>query len=358
MRGWIALLVAGAGCDQLFDIPRYSSNAGGYRKTITIQNPGPAISDFAVNVQLSGDADLAAHARSDGGDLVFGDDTAVYDSEIVHYDAGSLDAWVRVPTIAAAPARTTFFIAYGGALRSSSPTATWASPFVAAWHLADPDTMLRDSGPNLNRLVPGAATSGTWNDPRHEPGVAGAGRRFDGSAQLYCNTDANGDFELGIRSFSYSEWVRVDAGSTLGVTLHKGGDSAPQRGFDLEVTPTSANANLADGARQILVTGNEPTLDTAWTQLAVVVDRDHGIVTLLVNGSSNTQGLGSLGSVSEPTTPVCLTTNDGASSFSYHGAIDEPRIYDRAMPATWFALEYSNLTQRDQFLTIGPEQPR
>src|SRR5262249_14245228 len=155
------------------------------------------------------DADLAAHARSDGGDLVFGDPAAPYDDEIVSYSNGSLEAWVRIPHIDAAPATTTFDFSYGDALHAPTPGAGWQSPVVAAWHVSDTDLMVRDSAIAAHNLV-AANVTGTWTPPSSVQGVVGGARHFDGTGQIMCGADADGSLEFDLASLSWSEWVRVD----------------------------------------------------------------------------------------------------------------------------------------------------
>src|SRR5215470_5159291 len=136
------VVVACAGCGRVgFDI---APAANGYRKAIAVRYAGATLTNFPVSVVLAGDGDLAAHARADGGDVQFEGASGRLDCEVVSYDAGSLEAWVRVPAIATGD--TTFYVTYGGAPRAGDPAATWASDtFAGVWHLAESGTTARDS---------------------------------------------------------------------------------------------------------------------------------------------------------------------------------------------------------------------
>ena len=86
--------------------------------------------DFPVLVSRSGDADLAAHARPDGFDILFtdGDGTTKLSHQIESYDgAGNLVAWVKVPLLPTG-ADKLIFMYYGNpsSANQQSVNATWS----------------------------------------------------------------------------------------------------------------------------------------------------------------------------------------------------------------------------------------
>ena len=81
------------------------SNSWAYRKTITVnsaQVPSTQ-TNFPMLVSLPSDADLAAHALSNGYDIVFTDSSGTsvlnYERELFNPSTGQLIAWVNVPSL-------------------------------------------------------------------------------------------------------------------------------------------------------------------------------------------------------------------------------------------------------------------
>ena len=110
-----------------------------YSKTITI-NTGQVPStqtNFPLLVSLSGDADLMSHAQSDGSDIYFTDESgnSQYDYEIENYDgtAGTLVAWVNVPSLSDGTSLKIWYGGSGGA--SNNPNSVWDSHFKGVWHM-------------------------------------------------------------------------------------------------------------------------------------------------------------------------------------------------------------------------------
>ncbi|MFN0252637.1 MAG: DUF2341 domain-containing protein [Kofleriaceae bacterium] len=79
-----------------------------------------------------------ARAAIDGRDLRFTDRTGMLAHEIERWDPSDTSIiWVRVPVLAAAPARTPLSMHYGNSMVTGiSPEATWSSDHVAVYHFA------------------------------------------------------------------------------------------------------------------------------------------------------------------------------------------------------------------------------
>ena len=125
-----------------------------YRKAITIDDTKVSpcssnITDFPVLISITGDANLktvanGGHvANSNGYDIVFraSNGLTALDHEVESYDgtAGTLVAWVKVPTLSYT-ADTTIYIYYGNSGISSdqsNPTGVWDANFKGVWHLKE-----------------------------------------------------------------------------------------------------------------------------------------------------------------------------------------------------------------------------
>ena len=114
-----------------------------YRKAILVDHTKVVgdLVDFPVLISRSGDADLAAHARADGFDILFTDEdgTTKLSHQREAYDgAGNLVAWVKVPLLPTG-ADKTIFMYYDNPLSpdQQSVNATWTNGYRAVWHLSE-----------------------------------------------------------------------------------------------------------------------------------------------------------------------------------------------------------------------------
>ena len=104
-----------------------------YRKKITIDNTKVSgstnFTDFPIAIIESADSGLSAYAQSDGDDIIFTDHAGrKLDHEIESYSAGTLAAWVKVPTLLATE-NTVIYMYYGNPSVSAqeNPGAVWNS---------------------------------------------------------------------------------------------------------------------------------------------------------------------------------------------------------------------------------------
>jgi hypothetical protein len=349
VRAAAALIPLVAGCDyvlHLDDIHPLAAPAS-YRKAITItQATGATLADVPVSVTLANDPGLAAHARSDGSDILFDDGTSELATEVVAYDAGTLDAWVRLPMLPSGT--TTIYLGYGGATRTSAPTAAWPPAFVGVWHLAEADSSTRDSTSHGHSL---AAVN---TAPPTVAGIAGAARSFGPLSQEMCATDLDGSLDPALGSFSYSVWVFAELSlGQFDSPLYHGGGSPGDPGYDLELGLGPWDASLSDGTvTQQLQLMSEVVRQ--WTHLVVVVDRGQTLGITFRDGSPvDSVGLSVPGALSG-SAPICIGGAGGNDPF--HGAIDEVRVLLGAESPAQIAFEYANLARRDQVIAVGAEE--
>lgn len=327
-----------------------------YRKPIAIQRPGTqALQDFPLGIVLASDADLAAHARADGTDIVLtaADATTRLDVELVAFSAsGALELWARVPTLPAGA--STLYVYYGGAPADTDPAAVFPTArFKGVWHLSDANAGAAvDSTPAHHTLTSAGAAV-----PASSPGIAGTGRVHDGVDDALAIADpADGSLDVGTASFSYSAWIRsTGTVADFDQPFYKGGTSTAFPGYCL----MTGNYNpwigkLHDGTSFVEIPLTQTTTTGQWLHLAIVVDRAAGQGRGYVNGVMTSAVDVTLGSLA---TPRELSLGVGSGGAKYRGMIDETRIYTGALTADWIATEHANLAVPG-FLTPGAEQAR
>jgi hypothetical protein len=293
---------------------------------------------------IAGDRDLMAHATGTG--FAFTTATgAALDSEVVAADpaSGALEAWVRLPTLA--PGVNTIVLEYGGPNPATSAAATW-SRFAGVWHM----TGTRRESDRTDR---GSDLEPTDTNPAFVPGIIGDSRSFNGTTDQLCGpapVPGTDPLSFDTASFAYSVWVNVTANvDDYDQVLYKGGASAGDPGYDLELGAFNWAASISDGAATTQMGLTVPT-GPSWVHLATVIDREQGIAFSYTNGvasdSTSLLGVGGIASA----LPICVSGHH-----PFNGAIDELRILNIAPPAAWFATEYANVIDRAGFLEIGAE---
>jgi Concanavalin A-like lectin/glucanases superfamily len=327
-----------------------------YRKGVVVTRPGTqALQDFPVGIVFGSDADLAAHARPDGRDIVVttGDAMTRLDSELVAFsNTGALELWARVPTLPAGA--TTLFVYYGGAATTTNPATVFPTArFKGVWHLSDANpAAAADSTPANHTLASAGAAV-----PASISGVAGSARSHDGIDDALAIPDpVDGSLDVGTTSFSYSTWIKSTATvDDFDNPFFKGGTSTSNPGYCI----MTGNYNpwigkLHDGTSFVEVNLSPTTTLGAWLHLVVVVDRSVSPAKGrgYVNGAMVSQIDVTLGSLS---TNRGLSLGAGSGGSLYHGLIDETRIYASALTADWIATEYANLTASG-FLGRGPQE--
>ncbi len=318
-----------------------------YRKPIAI-TPGATLTDFRVGVFVAADAELAAGARADARDLAFtaADGTTALPFEVESYGAGTLVAWVRVPTLGPS---TQIYLYYGGpALDLQDPAATWASD-LAVWHLGD-------SGPAKDSTSHGHVlqTPPTSAVPTTVPGIAGFARMFDASTLLVVTDPPDGSLDMGSGSFSISLWVlKTTSANQFDMPLYKGGASGPNPGYDIEIGSQAWRIDISDGSTGKLAIFSPTPLYGTWKHLVGVCDRGVNQLSAYVDGALQNQiDISSIGSIDSP-----LDLEVGHSTYPIAGIVDEIRIYDHALTPEWIAAEHANLATPAAFVSVGPEEP-
>jgi len=159
--------------------------------------------------------------------------------------------------------------------------------------------------------------------------------------------------DFGLDSFTFGLWVAVEhAVGRWDIPLYKGGSTASNAGYDMELGLSSWRAAVSDG--RTLYDGEfgvDPAFNGRWAHLIAVVDRSSEELRLYADGAEvDVIDITGLGSVDNN-----RSARLGVADYPILGRIDELRLYRRAVTVDEIALEHANL-MTPGFLSIGAEE--
>jgi hypothetical protein len=342
--------------------PGASLPDGIYRKSISLNPEGLTedLSDFVVAVVLEDDTDLAARAQPDASDIHFTSPSGQrleFEIEEFATASGKLVAWVKVPTLSMTEPNS-IYLYYGENSVTHDSMPTWSGGFAGVWHFSeDPTVPMPSFSDSVTATFP--ATAEGSRRPSQASGIAGPCLSFDGiDDNLDIEGSGDSGLDFGTASFSYSTWVFVsDVVGSFDMPWWKGGASAGQGGYDIELGTNNWTAYVSDGGGNgddIVGAnfGNLVDFVNRWVHLVVVVNREAGELRVFADGMRKaTRALGTLGS---------LSTSNAASisrpAYIFRGRIDETRVYRLPLSDSWVRTVHANLSAPATFLTLGPEE--
>jgi hypothetical protein len=318
-------------------------------KTITIgANVTGTHTDFPLWVALT-DADIAARARSDGTDIHFVAGTTPLAYEIQHWSKndGRLEAWVRLPSLAAG---TTLAVRYGdiAAAHAANPAQTFAA-YNAVWHFDDP----------LNNATI-ADAHGTTNGT----GV-NLGPSDSVTAQLGRGIDFNDDNEqitftnplTANTPHTISAWVNqaTSLSNDALIALGPGGTMNQARWLHTRFNgPEIAVGFYANDWTAV----NYDITGDGWVMIAWVYEGSNRMSRMYINGAlvagpfqhgSNVNTTGTEGMIGNA--PIAYGTDMGINA-----TLDEVRIINVVHSPAWIAAEYANQMAPGTFYSVSAEQ--
>ena len=275
-----------------------------------------------------------------------------FETESYNSSTGALVDWVNVPTMQAGQI---IYVCYGNSsvtTDQSNPSSTWNSNYVGVWHLPNGTTL------SANNSVSGVA--GTINGP-----VAATTGQIDGGGQWGGHTtDAiTTDVTTNNIQRSYSIWTYETGygGGNLGRIFDKRVSSA-----QTEQLYTSSAATTLGYTRNWTSAGVEwdipvPSFN-AWHYVVVTYDDSSAsnVPTFYVDGVAQTI----TATVDTPPSGTPITDTDNyvlgnrANDYArnWGGSLDEFRIANTILPASWVKTEYDNQSAPGTFYTMGSEQ--
>lgn len=340
---------SGSGSDAHIDAPIDTPAPTLREKSITIASSvTAALPDFPLWVSLT-DADIASRARSDGSDIYFVAGTTPLDYQIQSWtkSSGKLDAWVRVPSLAAG---TVIKVRYGDVTMATAPNAPGTfTGYNAVWHFDD----------QLNNATI-ADARGTTNGTGTNLGPSDSV-----TAQLGKGIDFNDDTEqitftnplTGATPHTISAWVNQGATTSNDclIALGPGGTTNEARWLHTRFNGAEMAAGFYNNDWTSV---NYDITGDGWVLVHWVFEGTNRMTRIYVNGAQvagpfqlgnniNTQGTeGMIGNA-----PASYGVNMGINA-----TLDEVRISNVVRSAAWIAAEYANQSSPSTFYTVGTEQ--
>lgn len=354
--------------------------AFGFYRTLTIDHTkcgSSSSSSFPVLVKITGATSVKTVGNSGrinntgtqtggvGGtipyDLVFSSDSAgssKYPWEVEFYDgtAGTLVAWVQVPTVSNV-SDIVFYMAYGDAAvnaqqntSSFSPANVWDTNYKGVWHLTNGSSLASptlDSTSNVN--------SGTLSAT---PPTATTGQ-IDGGAAFVAASSMDirpGAVILDSDAFTYSAWIKTPASNT-GPDFGRG-----LTNWNVAIIPNAGSTVLfavvlsSGGAAQFNCNGTTTLAQSTWYYIAGVLTVGADI-RVYVNGIRETTTTATKTGLRA--SPEGLLFGNSTSGFGT-GTLDEVRISKSIRGPDWILTEYNDQNTPGNigtpgFITFGAE---
>jgi hypothetical protein len=344
----------------IIDTPTIDSTSpgNGFRKAITVQRNMVAgdVTDFPVWIDLTSDADLAAHARPDHSDVYFTDVTgAPIPYEITGWSSqtGKLQAWVRSAHLTPSmmtPDPNVTYVRFGGptAPMASNGAAVFDNSFKAVWHLDD------TTGADSTGTAPGTLAG--------VPPAAGMGQL--GSALVFSDVTS---------AITFTNPLTGGGPSTMSAWVNETPKGAGVYSYAIVIIGT-ANQNdarwfyslfggggdsIAGGLYLDDDTPNGKVVPTGtWHKLDWVLDGGNVSHLYIDAAQADMKQLGtpttaaSTGVIANAPTPITDWAGPNGT-MAFAGSLDEVRIANTDRSLNWLKIEYANQHKPSTFYMVG-----
>jgi len=321
-----------------------------YRKEITINHSkvNATLTDFPALISLNSDADLANNAQDDGDDIAFTDlDGGQFAHEIEYFnnDTGELLAWVKIPYLYDS-VNTVLYMYYGNPIcdNMQNPEEVWSPNFVMVQHLQEISGTHNDSTSYGNDGLP----QGTLNQ--------NAAGKIDGADELdgrndYIELAHNESLKL-TNAISVEVWAKADTFSSWRTIAAKD-ELCTFSEWWFGYTDLNKLDFKFNGQNGININSNTIITDSDWHHLVGVYNGTH--IYVFVDGVLDCSPLSYSNIVNN-----VGTLNIGYTKFwnccHFNGLIDEVRILNVSIDASWVATEYNNQNDPSTFHSVGSQE--
>lgn len=204
---------------------------------------------------------------------------------------------------------------------------------VGYWKMDETAANSCSGGANDNCDSSGNGNDGAWSGGATTAAAKFArGTTFDGTDDYVDFGDpSSGVLDPGSGSFTYSLWVKPTTNiGSFDMPLNKGGASAGDAGYDIELGSSTWNADISDGTTQVLSDFTFSGTTGEWHLLTAVIDRSSQKFNLYMDGAQvDSDSIAALGAINGVRN--LRVGADYNSTFDYNGLVDEVRIYNRAL---------------------------
>lgn len=319
-----------------------------YRKKITIDNTQVgnsstgSLTDFPVLILIDADNDLSDNIQNANGyDINFTDlADANLDFEVVSYSSGTLEAWVRIPTLSKGT-DTEIYLYYGKSGVSTDPSeeSTWSgSYFDIVMHMGN----LTESSGQYTETITDLSGSG-GGPTANSNGIVGADYSYDGtnnSIQFPHNASINATTEMSF--YFWASWAAT-GGDIYPDLFTKGGDYDDFSSWfwddgrlSFYTDPDELNSAVGAVSRGSTV------------HVACVFS--NGRKKIYLNGDSvNTATYTTL-----PNSTLALFM--GTTEWEFAGNIDELRYGLSEFDSDWIKTVYNNENSPSSFISLSAEE--
>jgi len=340
------------------DIEKFAwwNSSWNYKKNITIDHRqvDENLYGFPVLVNIT-DADLSAHAQSDGDDLVFVgyNNVTILPHEIEYYNNtnGRLVAWVNLTNISSS-INTTFYMYYGnsGASSQQDNEGTWDQYYVGVWHCQNLTGNLWDSTGNMND----GAVNG--NPTYNQSGLFGRAILMDANSEYFQVTNtASMDFSDNITVYAVYQQIADTDESDYIITTRSG-----EKGFWIRVAHEGSDGRFefatGNSSLQAVQTSNTYTSTSEWYHSIGTYNRSAAnerriwIKSFEQTLNSDVNEFGNSNS-------DWYIGNYLGSSYSMDGYLEELRVSSVVRSDAWITATYNMMVNSSSggFLTYGSE---
>jgi hypothetical protein len=345
----------------------------GYRRQITISDSMTPVSptctadlsDFPVLISLSGDwlkttANGGLVASTSGYDIFFraSDGVTQLDHEIEKWDgnAGTLVAWVRVPTLSY-NSDTTIYIYYGNSAitnPTANPGGVWDDNFMAVWHLKEDPSgtapQMKDSENSNHGTSQGSMTSGD-----QVTAIANGGLDLDGSDD-YIDAVNSGSVLNVEQNFTVEMWIKRKTNDLPGEDSFLTKKYGSYYSFKLNLTQEDAlQLYVYNGSGYTAATGGTITDTTNFHYIGGYADGTN--LKVFRDGVVDPGTFPIGGTIPYDSNNLLMGTgiwNDVLGGYP-DAIIDEVRISDMARDSCWIGTTYNTVNSPATFITLGDE---
>jgi len=340
-----------------------------YRKTITIDSSlvsgSTNLTDFPLLVNLSSDSDLQSNALSNADDIVFTSDDGetILDYEIESYNSsnGSLQAWIRIPSLSY-NADTDIFMYYGnsGATNQENAAGVWAN-FDSVWHLPEDPTggapQFNDSSSSNDGTAVGSILAGAQ--------ITG---QIDGSIDFDGTDDRiEHNYSLNRAQGTIMHWLKPDQVRDMVAYYEADGTNSGRNGFGDASDVLEIHTAIDDGTWEFMYqlgagtatavnTGSPSTTD--WTHVVATWNQSGNMEIFIDGVSGGTANMSGTTWDSDNVTSVRQLGRVGAGNSTRHwdGGMDHVKTSSSVFTSDWILTEFRNQDSPGTFYNIGGQQ--
>ena len=342
------------GSDSIVHVGSWYDSHWQYRKLITIDHTkvstvsSTVLSNFPVLVNTGSDADLQAHALSDGTDVLFTapDGITKLSHEEQNYNSsnGNFIGWVQLPSLTHAT-DTTMYMYYGNpnSVVQSNPTAVWDSNYQAVYQFPTSNLTANDATANAHNGV-------LHNFPTAATGKINGAASFASSSSQYIAIPASSSFNSSDKTICH--WVNF-ANIPPGRTdyLHDWNTGRVWQFTMSGNVPGIDSFYVADSQSTAAGTDSATNFSSnTWYFVCGVYNSSNGDTSVWVNGAleSHTTFAGPLATGGD----IEIGGNT-LYSFFMNGKIDQVEISNSVRSPDWITTEYKNQNSPATFLALN-----